>query len=102
MASFYVIVTFDLKSASAEDYEKVYAGFKKLGLSREFKGKKTDGSDNTIYMTTTVAGNLSGDTNLAVAASVRTSCAKVLSDNKIKGEIMVFASQSSTWAYTDV
>lgn len=92
-----VIVTFDLESAQPGDYELIYAGLKKLGISNEFKG-----SNRTVYLTTTAYGVWLGSSNQEAANDLSAKIHKIFTDNKIHGEFMVFAGTSITWTYTPV
>lgn len=99
--SYQAIVTFDLKNPKNDDYDKVYAGLQKLGFSRDVQGVKGDQkTPHTFRLTTTAVGKFEGASASDVSLRLSPLCAKVLSDNKVKGEVCVFSGgESHYWAY---
>jgi hypothetical protein len=62
--SYFVLCTFDLKSASRQDYDNAYADLEKIGLK---KVVTSDQGGKAVIPTTTVAGTLLASTLLRFA-----------------------------------
>lgn len=92
--SYFVVVTFDIANGDEEDYETVYEGFAKIGLSTEIA---SDSKTKIKLPTTTTAGEFNGDSAAAVRDFVCTQTKAVFTANKLKGEI--FVSVGGNWAW---
>jgi hypothetical protein len=93
--SYFVLCTFDLKSATRQDYEHAYADLVKVGLR---KIVVSDNKTNVVIPTTTVAGTFTGTT----AASVSTDIAnRVQATFKARGFTSeIFVTASGDWAWS--
>jgi hypothetical protein len=66
--SYFVLCTFDLKSASSQDYQNAYSDLTKLGLKKVVVGNQ---NNQVVIPTTTVAGEFNGNSAGEVRDSVR-------------------------------
>lgn len=89
-----VIVTFDLKAGSGDDYNKVYDEFKKIGLSKELI------SDNGIKVnlpTTTTAGEFTGTNSSSISEEILKKCEAIFKKIGVNGEIFVMVGDDWSW-----
>ena len=89
-----VLVTFDLKNATAADYEKAYAGLAKFGL------KKAHASANgsAVIPTTTVMGYTEGESCEVIVQAVRDTVGGLFVKLNLRSEVFVAVGANGWWA----
>lgn len=93
--SYLVFCTFDLKNASALDYQNAYADLKKIGLNKV--AKAGDGKD-VVIPTTAVMGTFEGASASQVATDIRSQVKSKFNARKFKSEIFVIVGDNWSWA----
>jgi hypothetical protein len=92
--SYFVVCTFDLKNASYQDYQNAYDDLAKIGLN---KVAVSDQGGNVVIPTTTVAGQLNGNTAAAVRDYACDQVQKALAARRFSSEI--FIAVGGDWAW---
>ena len=92
--SYLVFATFDLKSASAQDYQNAYADLAKIGLQRVHKNSK---GGNDVIPTTAVMGFFDGPSASATCTSIRDQVNKAFQARKFKSELFFIAGGDWAW-----
>lgn len=95
--SYLVFCTFDLKNASAKDYENAYADLKALGLT---KVQKSDKGGDTVIPTTSAMGTFTGNSAASVRDSIRTSIKAAFTARRFKSEIFIVVGGDWAWGAT--
>lgn len=95
-----VLLTFDLKNASAKDYENAYAALRNMGLVKVQKGVTGDGKniDAVIPTTTALGDGFEGANAGAVAQAIRAKAIAAFKALKLTSEIFVVAGRDGSWA----
>jgi hypothetical protein len=93
--TYLVFCTFDLKSASARDYNNAYADLTKLGLK---KVAKDNGGGDVVIPTTSAMGTFNGASAVAVAEHVRTQVRTAFAARRFSSEIFVVVGGDWAWA----
>lgn len=92
--SYLVICTFDLKAASAKDYENAYADLQKMGLA---KVQVASQGTKVVIPTTTVAGEFNGASATAVRDDLCTRVQDAFKARRFSSEI--FVAVGGDWAW---
>jgi hypothetical protein len=92
--SYLVFCTFDLKGASSQDYQNVYADLAKLGLK---KVVKADNGNDVVVPTTAAMGTFDGASAARVRDDIRSRIQAVLQARRLTSEIFVVASGNWAW-----
>lgn len=92
--SYLVFVTFDLKNASAQDYQHAYADVKALGLEKIHKN--TSGG-NDVIPTTAAMGFFDGKDAGAVCTDIRDRVKKAFQARRFKSELFVVTGGDWAW-----
>ncbi|MGE4293464.1 MAG: hypothetical protein AB7E32_14795 [Desulfovibrio sp.] len=93
--SYLVFCTFDLKSASSQDYQNAYADLAKIGLH---KVAKASTGEHVVIPTTSVMGEFNSPGASQAANHVRDKVKSAFAARKFKSEIFVIA--GGDWAWT--
>ena len=93
--SYVVLCTFDLKNASATDYQNAYSDLEMLGLSRV---QDNSSGGKTVIPTTTVLGTYNGQNAGAIRDEVRAKVKAAFSARRFKSEIFVVVG-GSDWGW---
>lgn len=94
--SYFAVCTFDLESATDEDYENAYMDLKKLGFSREIRG---DNGSTFRLPTTTTAGTIEGSSAGALRDDLVEKIKRAFAARKFKSEIFVSAGGNWAWGH---
>ena len=92
--SYLVFCTFDLKSASSQNYETAYADLEKIGLKKVHKG---DGGGNVVIPSTSAMGTFNGSSASSVRDDVRKSVQAAFTARRFKSEIFIVVGGDWTW-----
>jgi hypothetical protein len=92
--SYFVLCTFDLKSASRQDYENAYADLKQIGLEKILTRSQ---GGQTVIPTTTVAGTFNGAGALAVHDAVQQRIFRAFAARGLSSEIFTVAAGDWAW-----
>lgn len=93
--SYVVLCTFDLKSASSDDYQKAYAALENLGLH---KAHANNSGGKTVIPTTTVLGGFNGTSAENIRDDIRTRVKEAFAASGLKSEIFIVVGGSDwTW-----
>ncbi|MDP1644417.1 MAG: hypothetical protein Q8K35_06470 [Thiobacillus sp.] len=93
--SYLVFCTFDLKSASSQDYQNAYADLERIGLKKVHKS----GQGNTVVIPTTAAmGFFDGQKAADVCSNIRNQVQVSFKARKFKSEIFVVTGGDWAWA----
>ena len=92
--SYLVYCTFDLKNASAKDYENAYADLQRIGLA---KVVKADEGQHVVIPTTSTMGFFTGNTAPAVRNDVRNSVQAAFRARLLKSEIFIVVGGDWAW-----
>jgi hypothetical protein len=95
--SYLVFCTFDLKNASAKDYENAYSDLKSLGLS---KVQKTGNGGEAVIPTTSAMGEFSGSNAATVRDDIRAKIKAEFTARRFKSEIFVIVGGDWAWGAT--
>lgn len=95
--SYLVFCTFDLKGASARDYENAYSDLKDLGLSKVQKTKK-DGE--AVIPTTSAMGEFTGSSAVSVRDDIRANVKAAFAARRFRSEIFVIVGGNWAWGAT--
>ena len=93
--SYLVFCTFDLKNASAKDYENAYADLAKLGL---YKVVKADNGNNVVIPTTTTMGFFNGSGALAVRDDANAKVKVAFDARRFSSEIFIVVGGDWAWS----
>lgn len=92
--SFLVFCTFDLKSASSQDYQNAYADLEKLGLKKVHEN--TSGR-NDVIPTTSAMGFFDGKNASAVCTDVRGRVQAAFQARRFKAELFLVSGGDWAW-----
>ena len=92
--SYLVFCTFDLKNASASDYQTAYADMEKVGLKRVHKG--SNGKDSVIPTTSTM-GLFDGASASSVCEGVRDKVQAAFTARRFKSELFLVTGGDWAW-----
>lgn len=92
--SYLVFCTFDLKSASSQDYQNAYADLEKLGLSRVQKNSQ---GANDVIPTTSAMGFFDGASASKVCGDIRDNVRAAFTARRFKSEIFVVTGGDWSW-----
>lgn len=92
--SYLVYCTFDLKNASAKDYENAYADLQRIGLA---KVVKADEGPQVVIPTTSTMGFFNGTSAAAVRNDVRNSVQAAFRARLLKSEIFIVVGGDWAW-----
>jgi hypothetical protein len=95
--SYIVFCTFDLKNASAADYQNAYADLDAIGLKRVHVGG--DGT-KAVIPTTSAMGYFNGASAAAVRDDIRQRVKSAFQARRFKSEIFVVVGADGTWGAT--
>lgn len=93
--SYLALCTFDLKSASRQDYETAYSDLEKLGLKKIIVANN---GNNVVIPTTTVTGSFTGQSASSVCEYVRDKVKSAFSSRSFSSEIFVMVGGDWSWA----
>jgi hypothetical protein len=97
--NFAATVSFTVKNGKSEDYKKLYAELKKVGLDHELDG----GQRKVTLPETTVYGSYTGVSAQAIRDHVGEEVKKVYISVKLSGEFFVaVGGESTTWLHSGV
>lgn len=91
-----VFCTFDLKNASSTDYQNAYSDLGKIGLKKIVAG----GNGNVVIPTTSVFGEINGNSTASVRDNVRQRVANAFQSRGFTSEIFVYVGDDWTWGAT--
>ena len=92
--TYLVFCTFDLKNASASDYQNAYADLNALGLKKVHKaGNGTD----VVIPTTAAMGEFNGSSAAAVRDSISQQVRTAFANRRFKSEIFVVVGGDWAW-----
>lgn len=91
--SYLVFGTFDLKSATAQDYVNAYADAAKIGLTRVH----TNQGKESVIPTTSVMGFFNGSGAKAVCADIRDKMQAAFKARGFRSEIFVVVGGDWSW-----
>lgn len=91
--TYQTLCTFDLKNATASDYQTAYNDLHKLGLSPVQAGTK----GNYVIPTTTVMGDFNGSSATSVRDDIRDRVRNAFQSRGFKSEIFVAVGENGTW-----
>ena len=97
--SYLVLVPFDLKDASWDDYEAVYKELEKIGLSKRLISNE---GKEVLLPTTTVAGKFEGDSSVDVRDNIMDKCKRIFKNLKLRGEIFVGVGDNWSWSHSEI
>jgi hypothetical protein len=92
--SYLVLCTFDLKNASGQDYQNVYADLSNLGLE---KVHKTSHGANAVIPTTAAMGFFSGTSASNVCTDIRDRVRAAFTARRLTSEIFVVVGGDWSW-----
>lgn len=92
--SYLVYCTFDLKNASAKDYENAYADLQRIGLA---KVVKADEGLQVVIPTTSTMGFFNGTSAEAVRNDLRNSVQAAFRARLLKSEIFIVVGGDWAW-----
>ena len=92
--SYLVLCTFDLKSATSDDYRNAYADLSKIGLNKVVKSDK--GSD-VVVPTTAAIGEFNGNGATEVRSSIRDQVQAAFKARRFSSEIFVVVGGNWAW-----
>jgi len=92
--SYLVFCTFDLKNASATDYQNAYADLDALGLK---KGVKSDSGGDVVIPTTAAMGTFNGSSAGNVRDDIATRVQSAFTRRRFKSEIFVVVGADWAW-----
>lgn len=94
--SYFVTVSFDLKNAQWEDYERIYNAFAALGLKKQLNAS----NGNVVQLpTTTCAGEFNGASAGAVCDDLASRCKAAVEQLNLSGEVFVAVGGDWAWAH---
>jgi len=97
--SYLVLVTFDLKDASWDDYKAVYEELENIGLLKRLISSE---GKEVLLPTTTVAGEFEGDSSVDVRNNIMNKCKRIFKYLKLHGEIFVEVGDNWSWSYSEI
>lgn len=92
--AYLVFCTFDLKNASARDYENAYADLAQLGLRKVIK---SDQGNDVVIPTTAVMGTFQGASAVAVRDNIRDRITSAFRARRFNSEIFVVVGGDWAW-----
>jgi len=92
--SYLVFCTFDLKGASAKDYENAYSDLEGLGLR---KVQKTNKGGEAVIPTTSAMGEFTGSSAASVRDDIRAKVKGAFAARLFKSEIFVIVGGDWAW-----
>ena len=92
--TYLVFCTFDLKNASATDYQNAYTDLERMGLK---KVHKSDQGGDVVIPTTAAMGEFNGTSAPAVRDDIRARVKAAFSARKFKSEIFVVVGGNWAW-----
>lgn len=92
--SYLVYCTFDLKNASAKDYDNAYADLQRIGLA---KVVKADEGQQVVIPTTSTMGFFNGTSAAAVRNDVLNSVQAAFRARLLKSEIFIVVGGDWAW-----
>lgn len=92
--SYLVFVTFDLRSASSEDYKNAYADLEQIGLK---KVHMNTGGGNDVIPTTAAMGFFDGASAKTVCEALRDQVRAAFNARKFKSEVFTIAGGDWAW-----
>jgi hypothetical protein len=92
--SYLVFCTFDLKNASAQDYQNAYADLEKIGLKRVIV---SDQGNNIVIPTTATIGTFNGTSATSVRDDIRERIQKAFKARGFKSEIFIVVGANWAW-----
>lgn len=93
--SYLVFCTFDLKNATAQDYQNAYADLEKFGLKKVVVSNQ---GNKVVIPTTAVMGEFNGENASSISTDIRNRVQNAFSSRGFKSEIFVVAGTSWAWA----
>lgn len=92
--NYLVTCTFDLKAASAADYQDAYAALKTIGLH---KAIVSESGGSVVAPTTMTLGQFTGESAVSVRDSIRQRVKDAFAANHLRSEIFVLVSGDWAW-----
>lgn len=92
--TYLVFVTYDLKNATAGDYQNAYADLEKLGLKRVHK---SSAGGDVVIPTTAVMGEFSGASAASVRSDIRSRVQANFTTRAFGSEIFVVVGDDWAW-----
>jgi hypothetical protein len=92
--SYLVLCTFDLKSASAADYQNAYTDLARIGLQ---KVHKSDSGGDVVIPTTAAMGQFNGNSAPEVRSYVRDQVKAAFQARRFKAEIFLVVGGNWAW-----
>jgi hypothetical protein len=93
--SYLAFCTFDLKNASAQDYQNAYSDLENIGLK---KVAVTSQGNKVVIPTTAVMGEFNGNDASSVCTDIRNRVQSAFNSRGFKSEIFVVVGGSWAWA----
>lgn len=93
--SYLVFCTFDLKGASAQDYQNAYADLEKMGLKKVHKSSQ---SGNVVIPTTAAMGFFDGKSASTVCTDIRDRVQAAFHARHFKSELFLVTGGDWAWA----
>ncbi len=93
--SYLAFCTFDLKSASTQDYQNAYSDLENIGLK---KVAVTTQGNKVVIPTTAVMGEFNGKDAASVCTDIRNRVQGAFKSRSFKSEIFVVVGASWAWA----
>ena len=92
--SYFVFCTFDLKSASSEDYQNAYADLEKMGLKKVMVSSQ---NSKVVIPTTSVAGEFNGTSAGSVRDDLVNRVQKAFAGRRFSSEIFLVVGGDWAW-----
>ena len=92
--SYLVFCTFDLKGASAQDYQNAYADLDKIGLKKVHKNSQ---GGNVVIPTTAAMGFFNGPSASKVCEDIRDKVQAAFRARRFKSELFFVAGDNWSW-----
>lgn len=92
--SYFVFCTFDLKSASSQDYQNAYSDLEKMGLKKVMVSSQ---NNKVVIPTTSVAGEFNGATAGAVRDDLVERVRKAFATRRFSSEIFLVVGGDWAW-----
>lgn len=92
--SYLVFCTFDLKNASAQDYQNAYSDLEKLGLKKVVVSSQ---GNKVVIPTTAALGEFNGDNASTICTEIRNRIRTAFTSRRLRSESFVVVGGSWAW-----